>query len=192
MPPVGDFRGSRRVASKERAARALRQGYHPAGEVGEPPVVAAGEPDGKKERAGNRPRGGEVGQIHRQRLVPHVLGVGVGEKVRPQGRHVAGHRDAAAADVDQRAVVPRTLARPRAEGRMREELFDDLKFTALGHNPSLLSLEKGRPVFGRPFFKTFGGRASRPDGRQDAGVSAPTSSFLTSRATRSRTAFVKR
>ena len=90
-----NFQRSRRIAPEKGAARLARELHEAARKVGEPPVVAAREPDREEEGARHGACRGEVGEVHGKGLVAHVLRIGVGEEMGAERHHVAGDRNAA-------------------------------------------------------------------------------------------------
>ncbi|OIQ85252.1 hypothetical protein GALL_329270 [mine drainage metagenome] len=97
----------RRISAHEFDVVGVRQGEQSGAEAGEPDGVGGRKGQCQRERQRLRPHGGEVRQIHRQRLVAKLERIGSRQEMPALEQHVG--RDGqlpAGRDVQQGAVIP--------------------------------------------------------------------------------------
>src|SRR5690606_17377993 len=133
---------------------AVGEREEPFGEGREPGFVRLAQRDGEHEPARRRAACGEIGEVHRERLVPEAAGIGAGEEVAPLEEHVGGEDELASGRrCDPGAVVADALERPPR--RAREVPPDELELVQLPRLAFATSSGRGAAATrsGTPFTK---------------------------------------
>ena len=127
----GILRRTDRIASKQRAAGFFRQLHQPLGKGFNPCVIFIGKTDREEKGPGCRAGGRKIRKIHGKRFVADIPRISVREEMRSHRQHVNRDSDPAVAEIDNRAVIPKSLAEPGSRRRTRrKEPVNNRKFAA--------------------------------------------------------------